>query len=114
MSEYDEYIMTDKKAYVRIYTDAAFVAVQDINARLHFETVDFSIKPLLTRSKITRYAAAFEKKTVGLLLNRYKKSGIILETDGVTICHRLLRQEHITDKFKEELLGKLIKIFEER
>ena len=114
LSEYDEYIMTDKKAYVRIYTDAAFVAVQDLNARLHFETVDFSIKPLLTRSKITRYAAAFEKKTVGLLLNRYKKSGIILETDGVTICHRLLRQEHITDKFKEELLGKLIKIFEER
>ena len=109
----DEFAFMNQKAYVRIYTDSAFVAVEDMTGRLHFETVDFNIKPLLTRSKITKYANLLRQKSTGILLNRYKKSGVVLEKSGISICNKLLQKKEITEKFREELIGRLIGLFEE-
>lgn len=113
LKKFDEFVFTDRKAFVRIYTDAAFIAVEDKSGKLHFETVDFEIKPLLNRSKISKYSNLLKKKNVGILLNRYKKSGIILEKTDVSVCMKLMNMEDITDEFKEELLGRLIGIYED-
>ena len=112
LTKREEFPLIDNTAYIRIYTDSAFIALEDLEGRLHFETVDFNIKPLLTRTKINRFAGKLKKEKTGILLNRYKKNGTILDEEGAKICNRLLKKEIINSEFQEELLDKLIVYFE--
>jgi len=114
LSKQEEFPVIDNKAYVRIYTDAAFIALEDLEGKLHFETVDFSIKTLLMRTKLNRFINHLNKKKTGVLLNRYKRLGTVLEKDGVEICQRLLKKDIITSEFREELIERIISYFEEK
>lgn len=110
----ESFHFSDRKAMARIYTDASLIALEDTAGFLHFNTVDFELKPLFSRSRITRYAQSLQKTTTGLLLNRYKKSGIILERESISLCNGLLRKKEITPAFREEITVRLIDVFEER
>lgn len=112
LSKREEFPVIDNKSYIRIYTDSAFIALEDLDGKIHFETVDYSIKALLTRGKINRFASKLKKEKTVILLNRYKKMGAILDKDNVNICQRLLKKDILTGEFREELIDKLIAYFE--
>lgn len=114
LMKFEEFPMADNKAYVRIYTDSAFIALEDLEGKLHFETVDFSTKMLLTRTKLNKFINRLDKKKTGVLLNRYKRLGNVIEKDGVEICLKLLKKDIITKEFKEELLERIITYFENK
>lgn len=103
--------VVDKKAWVKLYGPEALVLLEDKSGRRHFDTISYELKPLIPDTDIAKYCLKFEKKKLGLLLNRYYKKGAVLKEGTCEICEKLLAKQSLCLEFRQELLKQLVEYY---
>lgn len=100
--------VTEGTAWIRLYTGSGKILLEDTEGKRHLQTIPYEKYSLFQEVDIAKYALEFKMNHLGLLLNRYEKTGFILKDNNYQICEKLLEYDGLKIEFRQELLKKLI------